>query len=133
MFDQLIWYFCLAFSSACACAGQRLPQTGGRAGPSPAPAPRPGARLGCGGSSSCPPAAAPHLCLVQCATSSSPGPNTNTCSPQQFSEQKKQNMCLPALFRLQGLEALQDFATTAPPMQLQPFAGFGRGAPARPW
>lgn len=33
MFDQLIWYFCLAFSSACACAGQQLPHAGGRPGP----------------------------------------------------------------------------------------------------
>lgn len=41
MFDQLIWYFCLAFSSACACAGQPRPCTGRPAGPSPAPLLRP--------------------------------------------------------------------------------------------
>lgn len=39
MFDQLIWYFCLAFSSACACAGQPLPCTTGPARPLSVPHP----------------------------------------------------------------------------------------------
>lgn len=88
MFDQLIWYFCLAFSSACACAGQQLPHAGGRPGPClplhPGPA---GSQAWLQpGAAAVPPAAALHLRLVQVATSAQ-------------SLAKHQHMLLPAVLR----------------------------------
>lgn len=91
MFDQLIWYFCLAFSSACACAGQRLPHTGGPARPWPAPAPRPSrSQAWLQREQQLSPLAALHLRLVQVATSSqSQAKHQHTLSPAVLRAEKK--------------------------------------------
>lgn len=128
MFDQLIWYFCLAFTSACACAGQPLPRTGRPTGPSPAPPLRPsrGAGHNRSGGSGCPLGSSPSPPPCSgCNLFAGPDQPPTRAFPSSFKRRRDETRGSLPCSRLPRLEAPQSLATTAPSVQLRPFARLG--------